>query len=210
MDWWRLSWDAVSSRFPQSSEGQSSLKTPRNGDRTLTFSVYSVHKIKKKTGSWVNNGPKEKSCGFGYDIVGQMKISRSFFSELNAECCSYQFLVTESVLYDVNIANGDKGAPEVSPNREIAAIIFKEPAAKCNGRSTTVILPGGFHSLPSDGAPSSIVHRWKSGGLCDCGGWDVGCKLKVLANHKKGLTPAMSCSMTEHMNLFIQVLALCL
>ncbi|KAL3536461.1 hypothetical protein ACH5RR_004922 [Cinchona calisaya] len=211
------------------------LQTPGNGDRTLTFSFYSVHKIKKKTGSWINNVPKEKSCGFGYDIVGQMKISRSFFSELNAECCSDQFLVTESVLYDVNIAKGDKGAPEVSPNREIAAIIFKEPAAKCNGReskgghthkqkgivgsspgitydhgeketfsSTTVILPGGFHSLPVDGVPSSIVHRWKSGGLCDCGGWDVGCKLKVLANHKKGLTPAMSCSMTEHMNLFIQ------
>ncbi|XVF08200.1 hypothetical protein REPUB_Repub06bG0205900 [Reevesia pubescens] len=48
--------------------------------------------------------------------------------------------------------------------------------------STTVILPGGVHSLPNKGIPSPLVDRWKSGGLCDCGGWDVGCKLRILSN----------------------------
>ncbi|XP_059660814.1 uncharacterized protein LOC132307150 isoform X2 [Cornus florida] len=48
--------------------------------------------------------------------------------------------------------------------------------------STTVLLPGGIHGLPSKGEPSSLIERWKSGGLCDCGGWDMGCRIRVLSN----------------------------
>ncbi|KAK7395178.1 hypothetical protein VNO78_15725 [Psophocarpus tetragonolobus] len=48
--------------------------------------------------------------------------------------------------------------------------------------SITVILPGGVHSSPNTGEPSPLIHRWKLGGSCDCGGWDVGCKLHVLSN----------------------------
>ncbi|XP_057789935.1 uncharacterized protein LOC131006804 [Salvia miltiorrhiza] len=47
--------------------------------------------------------------------------------------------------------------------------------------STTVILPGGHHGVPSKGEPSPLIKRWKSGGSCDCGGWDLGCQLTVLA-----------------------------
>ncbi|PWA74571.1 hypothetical protein CTI12_AA251610 [Artemisia annua] len=46
-----------------------------------------------------------------------------------------------------------------------------------------VIVPAGFHGGPrigNDGDPSSLVERWKSGGSCDCGGWDLGCPLTVL------------------------------
>ncbi|XP_052186979.1 uncharacterized protein LOC127797858 [Diospyros lotus] len=49
----------------------------------------------------------------------------------------------------------------------------------------TVILPGGIHGQPRKGEPSSLIDRWKSGGLCDCGGWDMGCRIRVLANHMK-------------------------
>ncbi|XVF46626.1 hypothetical protein PTKIN_Ptkin03bG0043100 [Pterospermum kingtungense] len=48
--------------------------------------------------------------------------------------------------------------------------------------SATVILPSGVHSLPNKGEPSSLIQRWKSGGACDCGGWDLGCKLRILSN----------------------------
>ncbi|XVE59351.1 hypothetical protein DITRI_Ditri05aG0039400 [Diplodiscus trichospermus] len=50
------------------------------------------------------------------------------------------------------------------------------------GINATVILPSGVHSLPNRGEPSSLIQRWKSGGACDCGGWDLGCKLRVLSN----------------------------
>lgn len=39
-----------------------------------------------------------------------------------------------------------------------------------------VVLPIGNHGLPSaesEGDPSSLLDRWKHGGGCDCGGWDM-------------------------------------
>ncbi|XP_074569057.1 uncharacterized protein LOC141825577 [Curcuma longa] len=55
-----------------------------------------------------------------------------------------------------------------------------------------VLLPAGLHGGPimKDSGPSSLIDRWKAGGHCDCGGWDVGCPLTVLKNHSV-------CSKTE-------------
>ncbi|KAG2242129.1 hypothetical protein Bca52824_096025 [Brassica carinata] len=81
-----------------------------------------------------------------------------------------QFLVDES--------EGVKG------RKEVAAVVIKKkkPAEEENGETTTVIIPGGVHSIPEKGAPTPLIRRWRSGGCCDCGGWDVGCKLHVLSN----------------------------
>lgn len=46
-----------------------------------------------------------------------------------------------------------------------------------------VLIPAGFHGGPRSrigGGPSSLIERWRSGGSCDCGGWDLGCPLTVL------------------------------
>lgn len=48
--------------------------------------------------------------------------------------------------------------------------------------NASVILPGGDHGLPSKGEPSPLIKRWKSGGSCDCGGWDLGCRLRILSS----------------------------
>ncbi|XP_051129960.1 uncharacterized protein LOC127250627 [Andrographis paniculata] len=42
---------------------------------------------------------------------------------------------------------------------------------------TTVIIPAGIHGGPN---PSSLTERWISGGHCDCGGWDLGCPVRIL------------------------------
>lgn len=74
---------------------------------------------------------------------------------------------------------------------------------KDSSYSTTVILPGGVHSLPSKGAPSPLIKRWKSGGLCDCGGWDVGCKLRVLTSHiQNHKIPLTACLNSDRFELF--------
>jgi hypothetical protein len=44
------------------------------------------------------------------------------------------------------------------------------------------ILPNGFHGTSTSGKPLPLIKRWKSGGACDCGGWDEGCMLSVLAD----------------------------
>ncbi|CAL0316738.1 unnamed protein product [Lupinus luteus] len=62
------------------------------------------------------------------------------------------------------------------------------PAESCSGNtpdcstSTDIIIPAGLHGGPitRNGGPSSLIDRWKSGGHCDCGGWDEGCPLTVL------------------------------
>jgi len=48
--------------------------------------------------------------------------------------------------------------------------------------STSIIIPAGLHGGPRTrhSGPSSLIDRWKSGGCCDCGGWDEGCPLTVL------------------------------
>ncbi|KEH27432.1 hypothetical protein MtrunA17_Chr5g0397401 [Medicago truncatula] len=47
-----------------------------------------------------------------------------------------------------------------------------------------VVLPIGNHGLPSaeSEGPSSLLDRWKHGGGCDCGGWDMACPLILLGN----------------------------
>ncbi|KAK7294600.1 hypothetical protein RJT34_17489 [Clitoria ternatea] len=71
--------------------------------------------------------------------------------------------------------------------------------------SITVILPGGVHSSPSTGEPSPLIHRWKLGGSCDCGGWDVGCKMLVLSNQTlNSNTPSSPRSFHERFQLFVQ------
>jgi hypothetical protein len=79
--------------------------------------------------------------------------------------------------------------------------------------NTTVILPSGIHSLPNKGGPSSLLQRWRSGGSCDCGGWDLGCKLRILVNHNqltKKLSTTKACSAIDKFELVSQVCLLLL
>lgn len=48
--------------------------------------------------------------------------------------------------------------------------------------SVDILIPAGLHGGPrtTNGGPSSLTERWRSGGHCDCGGWDMGCPLKIL------------------------------
>ncbi|XP_043722480.1 uncharacterized protein LOC122669710 [Telopea speciosissima] len=50
--------------------------------------------------------------------------------------------------------------------------------------SMDVLIPAGFHGGPRmrNGGPSGLTARWRSGGHCECGGWDIGCPLIVLHN----------------------------
>ncbi|KAK4262764.1 hypothetical protein QN277_028278 [Acacia crassicarpa] len=47
-----------------------------------------------------------------------------------------------------------------------------------------VVIPKGNHGLPIDEnqGPSCLLDRWRHGGGCDCGGWDMACPLILLGN----------------------------
>lgn len=100
-----------------------------------------------------------------------------------------------------SVGNGDLDSASSFPWRsgdrnsdlEIAATVIEVPCEKTemllqNGseEKVRVLIPSGSHGMPeSDGpcpgiGPSSLLERWRSGGGCDCGGWDMGCPLTVL------------------------------
>lgn len=73
---------------------------------------------------------------------------------------------------------------------------------------TTVILNSDDHGLPKNGVPSSLIQWWRSGGSCDCGGWDVGCKLRILTNKNPSCVfseQSVSGANRNRFDLFIQV-----
>ncbi|KAL5211150.1 hypothetical protein ABZP36_006773 [Zizania latifolia] len=47
-----------------------------------------------------------------------------------------------------------------------------------------MVTPSGLHGLPSNNevSPSPLLDRWRYGGGCDCGGWDMACPIAVLGN----------------------------
>ncbi|KAL1561692.1 hypothetical protein AAHA92_04365 [Salvia divinorum] len=70
--------------------------------------------------------------------------------------------------------------------------------------STDILISAGIHGGPRTrvGGPSSIIERWRSGGHCDCGGWDVGCPLTIL-NTGSGST-VYSSQECKSFDLFMQ------
>uniref|UniRef100_A0A7N0U142 Uncharacterized protein n=1 Tax=Kalanchoe fedtschenkoi TaxID=63787 RepID=A0A7N0U142_KALFE len=91
------------------------------------------------------------------------------------------------------------------PNLEVAAIVVQVPFEKreslknrtgekirekgCDGvkrgnQKINVVASTGSHSLPDAECrgPSTLLSRWRSGGGCECGGWDMACPLTVFNN----------------------------
>lgn len=118
---------------------------------------------------------------------------------------------------------------DLNPNHEVAAIIIEVPFEKreslkfksgdkisdkeCRSLSdlsrdcvinpvkVKVITPSGYHGLPSGESmgPSPILDRWKLGGGCDCGGWDIACPLIVFGNKGHSMIENQ-----QPLNLFLQ------
>lgn len=187
------------------------LPTSEKIDPCMIYSFYSVHEIKKKSMNWMSHGSRSKSCSLGYSIIGQMKISSIYHLKVNRGF-SVECDARECVLYGVDPAQVDKQMLAFVPNKEIAAIVVKSSGRRVRGKDdsdgTVVILPGAVHGIPIKGAPSSLISRWRSNGLCDCGGWDEGCKLRILASSRRNSSNTHESTSTsvDHISLFMQVL----
>ncbi|KAG9441234.1 hypothetical protein H6P81_017088 [Aristolochia fimbriata] len=70
-----------------------------------------------------------------------------------------------------------------------------------------VVTPVGSHGLAStdECEPSPLLDRWRSGGGCDCGGWDMGCPLVVFDNpSEENLTDSTVTENKQSLELFLQ------
>lgn len=70
-----------------------------------------------------------------------------------------------------------------------------------------VVIPSGHHGLPTTESPgpSPLLDRWRMGGGCDCGGWDMACPLHIFGNPNIPIDD--NCPLVENqqpLELFIQ------
>ncbi|XP_047337290.1 uncharacterized protein LOC124941075 [Impatiens glandulifera] len=157
-----------SMNFPEDVLVAQTLKTDDITKWAYTFSSFrNRRKCRKGSGSSSSSS-----------MLAQMQVSSSSSS------------ITECVLYDNATKVGKcDGLMNLNPKVEIAAIEIESwRDEKCISRMgrVNVITGAGKHGLPPSGdsiGPSSLLERWRSGGGCDCGGWDMACSLTVLANH---------------------------
>ncbi|CAI9778738.1 unnamed protein product [Fraxinus pennsylvanica] len=185
------------------------LSSRKNVNRWM-YTFFSYLDMKEKNGHSINQRGKDRYHGYIPNVVAQMRVSDVFSRELFRQSSIIKSSTREFVLYSVGTRDVDHQTSNMLPSNELAAIIVKFPGhvdrqinrdvqlcgnSKDDERNqylvpnedlltTTVVLPGGDHGLPGKGEPSPLIKRWKSGGSCDCGGWDMGCKIRVLANHQ--------------------------
>ncbi|RWW39083.1 hypothetical protein BHE74_00055691 [Ensete ventricosum] len=122
-------------------------------------------------------------------------------------------IATTIVQIPFNKRKGLKGLKEVtlkeSPNLSSYPAVDQEMEICSRLIPTTVrvITPSGTHGLPNtdDGGPSTLQDRWRSGGGCDCGGWDMGCPIVVFNNsHADDWVDSQTFESRTSMFLFLQ------
>ncbi|KAF8085288.1 hypothetical protein N665_0672s0004 [Sinapis alba] len=135
---------------------------------TRSYTLYTIKEVKNKSGNWLGRH-KNNDHPFVHTVIAQMKT--------NSDSATHK---SESVLFGVET------------NEEVAAIVQTRNRVQ-KQRTTSVILPSGVHTLPKDcNTPLSLIKRWESGGSCDCGGWDIGCRLRVLSNDHRTKSQSFS------------------
>ncbi|XP_047312559.1 uncharacterized protein LOC124915852 [Impatiens glandulifera] len=154
------------------------------------YTFFNVQEVRKKTG-WIKG-----KGGYIPNPIAQMIVSDTHFSMSTTR---------EFVLFSTGVNNQ---SDDLQAKEELASIVIKfqrntginntDNAHLAGTRTgsgflfntTHVVLPGGVHGIPSGGEPSPLIERWRSGGRCDCGGWDMGCKIRVLANQIQQQQPS--------------------
>ena len=199
------------------------LSVSREDECNCIYTFFTFMETKKKNGIWMNQAGKSKGPDYVHRVVAQMKVSDSHYYDSTSQNCMDSSTTKEFVLFSVKPRQGDAQVTDYQPNDELAAIVVKSPKAinfmnyehqnSCQNDSqdlvgVTVVLPSGIHSLPSNGGPSSLIERWRTGGSCDCGGWDLACKLKILANENQACRKSRTSKayFADQFQIFLQVL----
>lgn len=112
--------------------------------------------------------------------------------EIAAIVVQVPFRTGESLMYKGRVAKSDQ---QQHPNLlDLSAV--------------NVVTPCGNHGLPSTDSrgPSPLLDRWRLGGGCDCGGWDIACPLTVFGNpHIRGADDHRFMDSQPPLELFVQV-----
>ncbi|XP_055821536.1 uncharacterized protein LOC129890054 [Solanum dulcamara] len=82
--------------------------------------------------------------------------------------------------------SGDAKADQPLPNLlDLSVVEQRIGHSDCvSPAKVNVVIPSGHHGLPTTESPgpSPLLDRWRMGGGCDCGGWDMACPLHIFGN----------------------------
>jgi hypothetical protein len=190
-------------------------------DLESTYAVFTVEEPKKKSGTWIKAGGKNKKHHLLSSIVGELKVAhrKSRCHHTKNVHVHREFVLVGSEFLPSSEESGDSHisgelAAFISPLPQQEAETSNQSSSQNMGQSdlapsgcgcpplgnfqpstrnansgsanVIAILPDGFHGTSTSGQPLPLIERWKSGGACDCGGWDEGCTLSVLSGTAPG------------------------
>ncbi|KVH90096.1 Protein of unknown function DUF3527 [Cynara cardunculus var. scolymus] len=155
----------------------------KNGVPYFEFSVKNPHDV------WVAKTWKTGDEFVLYDLVRPRQSVAQMPEGLNPKESSNEVIDQAKVNGQSNLPSSNPWpVADLHPDLETAAIVKLEEsttASDClTASKVSVVIPSGNHGLPSSetrGA-SPLLDRWRSGGGCDCGGWDMGCPLVVFGS----------------------------
>ncbi|XP_051151327.1 uncharacterized protein LOC127265541 [Andrographis paniculata] len=177
-----------------------------NRDRTLDDSMVTEF-VLYDTAHSTNPHKDSASCSPNVSKVSPVPDEPSSCeqNEVSAKTNRGQFLKNESSSSSSQLL----AATELQPELEVAAMVVQIPLIKrpslkfrsgeldlhCADNDTYsermspgkihVVIPDGNHSRPSTTetcGTSPLLDRWRLGGGCGCGGWDMACPLHVFGN----------------------------
>ncbi|KAJ7944921.1 DUF3527 domain-containing protein [Quillaja saponaria] len=126
--------------------------------------------------------------------------------EIAAIVMQVPFYKRESLKYKRGNRVSDKIYPDIFDLSMVEQSKKSPPDSRSHER-LKVVIPTGNHGLPNAESlgPSSLLGRWRLGGGCDCGGWDMACPLILLGNSSIQLAEEQPPMRTHHpLELFIQ------
>ncbi|XP_071730720.1 uncharacterized protein [Rutidosis leptorrhynchoides] len=169
------------------------------------------HKRKINDKDLTTVGQMQVSCYLCTELVNAGAFDNSMVTEFVMYDLSSEGIRKSTESTEQSKVNIDqKCLYKLHPDLETAAIVIQFPSEKreslkCNQMDmkigdmfnfsqmniennepakVSVVIPSGNHGSPSDSSRGSspLLDRWRLGGGCDCGGWDMGCPLIVLGN----------------------------
>lgn len=172
-----------------------------NSGMNVCDCFYEIHtamaiEVKKKNGAWLSQGIKSKKPEFACKFVAELIVSSS--ERVSFDLTHRSFIRELVLLGDELVPSNRVDAANLSSS-ELAAIVVESSQQKSPSScgilcvpQIVAILPSDVHGLSNTRGPSKLIERWKSGGSCDCGGWDEGCALMILTNNSQEIKNSKS------------------
>jgi len=172
-----------------------------NNRRTTKFSkameMFKVgHPLKQRTPSLFGGIPEDFSADKGLDLGNSLDQRRrdnvrevDFTPNLELAAIVVKDHIQREKIEEEEVGGwGLKFLKKAETKQNTASSDASAPSECCpmnvskSSATVDIIVPAGHHGQPmtKDGGPTSLIERWRLGGRCDCGGWDIGCPLKVL------------------------------